>query len=277
MPFQYPEIISERLRTYKIHLRRFSESLDEADLFWKSGLPVKTALKEVATSLIKEIDIKIAELEAADEPWLKATLSRASVLGLEEFIHFGESLVKDIRYIQKDHRSVGKELYYFVQCVLDDFSAYPVTVVITTHTSLRTISFWEILKKTLEQFPDTKSLISSRRSASRIWIVQVPLSLLRNPLNWALVAHELGHIMEIEYIRIVDPAFALKADELKWFTPNVIRTHKRHAMEYQADLFASIVLGPVFAKILSMGPSGFSVGRFPTSGSPSVAENPPRT
>ncbi len=251
MPFQYPEIISERLRTYKLHLKNFGKDVDKIRLLTICGTPIKKSLMDIVERLITEIDTKIDLIESIDDKRLKTNISKSCILSIEEFIDFGEKILNDFYHIQSDHRNVGSEIYFFIQNAVDDFE-YPVSILIGRHPSLRTFNFWDIMRLLLSPFTDTIGYIDDKKNQERIWIIQVPQSLLRNPLHWSLILHEIGHIFEREYIKATDLEFERVKHDMEELTRDVVITQMKHAREYQADIFAATYIGPVFSIIMNL-------------------------
>jgi hypothetical protein len=252
MPFQYPDIIPERLRTYKLHLKNFSKDVDKIRLLTRCGAPIKKSLMDIVDKLITEIDTKIVLIESTHDKRIKTIISKSCILSLEEFIYFGERILNDFYQIQSDHRNVGSEIYFFVQNVVDDFSNYPVSILIGRSPFLTTFDFWYHLSFLLSPFTDTIKYINDKKNQERIWIIQVPQSLLRNPLNWSLVVHEIGHIFEGEYINAIDLEFERVKHDMEELNPDVVITQMKHAREYQADVFAATYIGPVFSIIMNL-------------------------
>jgi len=252
MPFQSPDIIPERLRTYKLHLKTFRKEISDIKLLSKGGNPIKKSLKEVTNKLILDLDQKIRDIESTNNERIKTNISKACIISLEEYFVFGEKLLKDSYFIQTDHTNIGQELYYFVQYILDDFEKFPITIVIGKHPSLMTFNFWDILTLLLKPFFETSRYIIEQKEKNKIWVIDVPQSLLRNPLNWSLILHEIGHIFEFEYIKAVETEFENRRNEMEHLSSEVRIILQRHAEEYQADVFATLYLGPVYPKILNL-------------------------
>ena len=74
----------------------------------------------------------------------------------------------------------------------------------------------------------------------------MPSSVIRTPLNWPLVVHEIGHILERQKWNLVDAHYpypivpSLAPDDMK----------SCYAQEFQADFVAVSYFGPVFARRL---------------------------
>lgn len=251
-PFSFPEIISQRLGTYRLHLASFIDAVRSTPLLRRSGVPSKDVLIRVAQSLSREIEEKVQQIEATPNVRVKTEISKTAVMQIEAFLDYGEALLRRAQATQREEQDVGREVYYFVDSVVDSFPENRVTILLVTGRELVTYRLADRLGHQLTSFGSTSALLKGGHAKPHVWVIEAPVSLLRNPLNWPLIVHELGHVYEQEHIHAIDRAFTRAASTLENHSAELIRRQKEHAREYQCDFFAGLFCGPAFSRVLFM-------------------------
>jgi hypothetical protein len=155
-----------------------------------------------------------------------------------------ELLLFHIEVIRTSALHLPTELYWLTRTALRELGHEDIRVVLVPHDSLSTTNLSDGLKSILQFFDDALKFVSD--SFPFYWIVFVPPSFTRTPLNWPLIAHEIGHILEKQKWRAVGSYYtypihpSLSLPKIKSF----------YAQEFQADFVAVSYFGPIFARRL---------------------------
>lgn len=194
---------------------------------------------EIVETSIEDILEEIAEIGRED---IKIHRSERVHRVLDRFLH----LVETIRIVTPQ---VPTELYYLTRGALRQLRHEDIKVVLIPEASLGTVNLSEGLQNFFVFFEDILSYIKS--DFPFYWIIYVPASFIRAPLNWPLIGHEIGHILERQKWKLVDgyypyPAVSTAITEL--YRPTDLKSC--YAQEFQADFVAFSYFGPIFARRL---------------------------
>jgi len=155
--------------------------------------------------------------------------------------------------IESNTKQVPLEQYYFVRCVLHSLKQSDIKLVLISGASLGTINLSDGLKKLFARlFSDVGHFIDARFPF--YWIIYVPPSLAGMPLNWSLITHEIGHMLEKQKWQVVKKYYGYPALEISSRQPFIESDVKsRYAQEFQADYVAVSCFGPAYAlKLLAV-------------------------
>jgi hypothetical protein len=269
--FLTPEIISKRLHTYHFHLKRLADSsTDVRLLLWQSD-DTKRVVSELIQVLQDELSEKIKKIESMSDQARMAEQAGIARAQLEQFVHYVEHSLSEVTSVLSDERSVGRELYYLVLNVLTDLGlaaldeptlerkgeakvGHPrknVAILINRGESVAVQRLSHKLVEDLTFFPRT--FARGMNIENSPWLLSVPVSVLRNPLNWVAVLHEMGHVAEEETIRALDQvriAYERKDGAFDSYNSTSFQRLISHLSEYQADFIAYLYGGYSYVRIM---------------------------
>lgn len=209
----------------------------------KEGIKGDTedSLKGLLVGIIDKIETEGEQLldEIAEIADKNAKADRA------ETIHTNlELFLFQVQSIRTGSTQVPTQLIFLTKATLRRLGYEDVRVVLTADSSLETWNLSEALKHLFRSFHAVLSFIES--SSPFYWVIRVPPSFIRTPLNWPLITHEIGHILERQKWGTVAKHYAYPA--YASLSPLAIKSH--YSREFQADFVAVSFFGPIFARRL---------------------------
>jgi len=148
------------------------------------------ALKKLLCEIVKNVEANIEDIldEIAQISTEDIKIHRSDRIHrvLEEFLYL-------IDTIQTTTSQIPLELYYLTRVIFRELGHEDIKVVLISGTSLGTTNLADGLKNLFSGFFDhILTYIDSHFPF--YWIIYVPPSLVRSPLSWPLIAHEIGHV-----------------------------------------------------------------------------------
>jgi len=194
----------------------------------------------IVQSDVEEILDEIAQIRRED---IKIHRSDRIHRVLEEFLYLVDT-------IQTTASQIPLELYCLTRISLREVAHEGVRVVLISGASLGTTNLADGLRNLFLGFFD-KAVSHIDSNFPFYWIIYVPPSLIRAPLSWPLLAHEIGHILEREDWKVVNQYYPYPTVSSPTRQPYVESEVKsRYAQEFQADFVALSYFGPIFAQRL---------------------------
>lgn len=209
----------------------------------------KEGIKGDTDNSLKRLLVGIVEkVEAQIEQILKeiAEVTKADIkIGRSDRLHRNlEQFLFQLDLIRTTTLQIPLELYYFTKATFRQLGHKDVKVVLIPGASLGATNLSEALTSLFVFFDDVLTYINS--VFPFYWLVLVPPSLVRTPLNWPLITHEIGHILERQKWNLVNAYYRYPA--VPSLSPLDMKSY--YAQEFQADFVAVSYFGPVFARRL---------------------------
>jgi len=231
------QIIVSRIRAAVANLANAKEQIE------KEGIKGDTddSLKRFLVGIIEKVDAQIEpivqEIQEITRDDIKRERSDRVHRNLEGFLY-------DVDLIRTATLQIPIELYYFTKDALCHLRHEEIKVVFIPGASLGTTNLSDNLKNLFEFLEGIPSYIDS--VFPFYWIILVPPSLIRTPLNWPLIAHEIGHILERQSWNLVSEYYGYP------IVPSLAPADMKscYAQEFQADFVALSYFGPIFARRL---------------------------
>lgn len=231
------ETIACRIRAVVRNLVDAKEQIDKEDIRGDTDGNLKTLLAEIVKKIEGQIEQILQEIKETSNDDDKRLRSDHVHRALDRFLFHIDS-------IRTTTLQIPIELYYLARTTLHQLGHKDVKLVLIPEAALATTNLSENLKITLHFFDDALNYIDS--TFPFYWIIFVPSSLIRTPVNWPLIAHEIGHILERQKWHIVGRYYdyptvpSLYDQDLKSY----------YSQEFQADHVAVSYFGPIFARRL---------------------------
>lgn len=223
--------------------------VEAAQLIERQGIKGDTdgTLKDLLCGIVRIIDSGINdilnEISLIRESEVKSHRSNRIHRVLEEYHNL-------IDLIEFNTPQIPLELNYLERCILHCLNQDEMKVVLISGASLSTANLSEGLKRMFSDlFTDVVDFLTN--TFAFYWIVYVPPSLIATPLNWALITHEVGHMMEKQKWGIVKKYYGYPPIWASAYQPLVEKDIKsRYAQEFQADYVAVSCFGTAFSSKL---------------------------
>ena len=228
------QIIISRIRAAVANLVNAREEIKKEGIKGDTDDSLKRLLEGIIEKVDKQIELILQEIQEIKREDVKRERSDRIHRNLEGFLY-------DVDLIRTASLQIPVELYYFTKAALGQLGHKDVKVAFISGTSLGTTNLSENLKNLFEFFEDICTYIDS--AFPFYWIILTPPSLTMKPLNWPLIAHEIGHILEIEKWQFVKKYYAYPV------APSLYQRDLKayYAQEFQADFVAVSYFGPIFA------------------------------
>lgn len=233
------KIIVSRIRASIQNLANARRQLERQGIKGDTYGKLSKLLCEVVK--IAEVDIQdiLDEIAQIQEEDVKIHRSDRIHRVLEEFLYLVDT-------IQATTPQIPLEVYYFTRDTLCRLGHEDIKLVFICGASLGTTNLSDGLKDLFGLFARVLTYVDSQFPF--YWIIYVPPSLVRAPLSWSLIGHELGHVLEKQEWEIVNRYYPYPAVSSPTRQPYVESDVKsRYAQEFQADLVAVSYFGPIFA------------------------------
>ena len=199
------------------------------------------SLKRVLVGVIEKVEEQIEQIlqEIAEITEEDVKISRSDRMhrNLEQFLF-------DLDLIRTATLQIPIELYYLTKTAFRDLGHEDVKVVLIPGASLGTTNLSDAFRSLFDFSDNILAYINS--AFPFYWIILVPPSFTRTPLNWPLIVHEIGHILERQKWNLVNAYYPYPG------VPSLYEPHMKsyYAQEFQADFVAVSYFGPVFARRL---------------------------
>lgn len=237
-------IIVSRIQAAVANLANAKEQINKEGIKGDTDDSLKRLLVEIIKRVDEQIELVLQEIQEIRREDVKRERSDRVHRNLEGFLY-------DVDLIRTATLQIPIELYYFTKAALRELRKEDIKVVLLLGASLGTTNLLESLKNLFEFFEDICTYIDS--AFPFYWIIYVPPSLIRAPLNWPLIGHEIGHILERQKWQFVKAYYtypvapSLHQSDLKAY----------YAQEFQADFVAVSYFGPIFAhRLLAIHDTG---------------------
>lgn len=228
------QLIVSRIRAAVVNLVNAKEQIEKEGIKGDTDDRLKRLLIGIIEKVDEQIELILQEIQEIRREDVKRERSDRVHRNLEGFLY-------DVDLIRTATLHVPLELYYFTKAALRQLRHEDTRVVFIPGTSLGTTNLSDSLKNLFEFFEDICTYIDS--AFPFYWIIYVPPSLIRKPINWPLIGHEIGHILEIEKWQFVKKYYAYPV------APSLYQRDLKayYAQEFQADFVAVSYFGPIFA------------------------------
>jgi len=231
------QLLISRLIRYNEILEGLAQEVESIKLPSASA----NVLKYVAMTarlLIKDVS-RIADLMLPNIESQKELLDRfktiSSSIGI--FIYFVEN------YILQS-RGIPRSFYQLTELIRSELpEEWKFNYLACKGTSLGVLPINKYLMKILKSFLITRKEIANYPP---LWLFIAPSSILRSPLEWSLVAHEIGHIIEKNNLRVLSRQYP---DYKDTDTPlSTAKIRYEYAGELQADFIGAYFFGLSFIR-----------------------------
>ena len=231
------EILSESKVLANKILNDIEQEVANAEMHGLSEDYFKDLISQVTGRLRSDLRSFFADLELVTDP---DVIFHRTVLVkrlLEDFEY-------EVAMVINESSGVPIELYNFIEYILLDLKQAGLNrpeYVLLQGRDLSTTNLSSGLLRLFESFPRTKAIIESKYPF--LHEILLPPSLVRSTVDWVFVVHEIGHIIENEFLKIIDsiypgPAYAD-------FSPEASVVKRLYSKEFQADAIATLLIGPV--------------------------------
>lgn len=228
-PSRPDDLITYRVEAFFRILRDVREEVGKSKIRGPAEGKFKTLISDITTSLEAELKDIISEISEISDQNIRIHRSGTIHRIFEDFHYVVSSIIRQ-------SQQIPVELYYFIDDMLFQLKEVPeIHYVLICGPDLSTTNFSDGLVSLFRTFPETRNKIYSIQRY--LWEVSIPPFLLTNPMDWPMIIHEMGHIMEKQFFKVVD----------EYYTPEEADIKYNYAIEFQADYIATCLMGPVFA------------------------------
>jgi len=226
------DIIRRRIESFFRILRDVKEETQKSKIRGLAEYNFKRLILGIADSLETELKNTISEISEITDQTVKIHRSGAIHLVFEDFLYEVDAIIRQ-------SQQIPDELHYFVGDMLSRLKeSSNARYILICGPDLSTANFSHGLIRLFHIFPEAQEYINSTQRF--LWEISIPPFLLTNPIDWPMVIHEIGHIIEDQFLKSVDKYYY--ASEI--LAESDIRY--RYAKEFQADYIATCLMGPVF-------------------------------
>ena len=231
------ETIASRIRAAVRNLADAKEQIKKEGIKGDTDDSLKRLLVGIVEKIEAQIEFILQEIKEIRKDEVKRGRSDRVHRALEGFLF-------DVDLIRTTTLQIPTELCYLTKAALRKLGHEDIKVVLIPEASLGTTNLSDSLKSLSEFFEDVLDYIDS--DFPFYWIIFVPPSLIRTPLNWPLVVHEIGHILERQKWQLVGKYYEYP------IVPSLFDRDMKsyYAQEFQADFVAVSYFGPIFVRRL---------------------------
>ena len=238
VPDEFP--IISRIRSYFSLLRVTKEEVEQTKIPGPGEKKFKEFVSGLINDLLMELQEHIAIIGEIEDLDTKSTLSENIHRSLEAFLNWVDLILRHCS-------AVSMEMHEFVSYILKDIDVSDMNYLLLSGPELSEASLSEGLSKLLiALFPRSCDRIT--REFPSFCILFIPQSLLKNPVNWPLCVHEIGHMIENQKLKIIE-SFYPRPEYSPVSTRIIYNTEALkywYSKEFQADYFATAYFGPIF-------------------------------
>jgi hypothetical protein len=237
-PDEFP--IISRIRSYFSLLKTTKEEVEQTKILGSGENRFKNFASKLIDDLLIELQEHITLIEEIEELDAKSTLSENIHRSLEAFLNWVDLILRHCN-------AVGIEMHQFVSYILRDLDVNDMDYLLLSGPELSEASLSEGLSKLfIGLFQRAYDRIANEFPS--FCILFIPQSLLKNPVNWPLCVHEIGHMIENQKLKIVEnfyprPEFGPVSTRIMYNTQALKYWYSK---EFQADYFATAYFGPIF-------------------------------
>jgi len=238
--FNLDQIIVSRIRASIQNLANAKQQVERQGIKGDTYDNLKKLLCEIVEIVEVDIEDILDEIAQISREDIKIHRSDRIHRVLEEFLYLVDT-------IQTTTSQTPLELYYLARVTLCGLGHEDIKVVLISGASLGTTNLADGLKNLFSGFfNQVLTYIDSHFPF--YWIIYVPPSLVRAPLSWPLIAHEIGHVLERQEWKVVNKHYPYPTVSSPTRQPYIESDVKsRYAQEFQADFVALSYFGPIFA------------------------------
>lgn len=231
------QIIVSRIRAAVANLVNAKGQIEKEGIKGDTDDSLKRLLVGIIEKVDEQIELVLQEIQEIRSEDVKRERSDRVHRNLEGFLC-------DVDLIRTATHQIPIELYYFTKAALRQLGHEGVKVVLIPEAALETTNLSDAFRSLFTFFDNVLTYISS--DFPFYWIIFMPPSVIRTPLNWPLIAHEIGHILERQKWNLVDAHYPYPV--VPSLTPADMKSC--YAQEFQADFVALSYFGPIFARRL---------------------------
>jgi hypothetical protein len=251
---------ASHLNTYREQrIRRLRAILADHENFVNTKLPQRSQsgkysffLGELCSNLSKQLETSISKLDQEAKIVNNESSSKlldTAKLGLLEYYHL-------VIEVAQETSTIPKNLYFFAEEMFDNLGCEDDIPYLIKSELRETIpGTYEMCsdsaRQSLLNFSDAYRYLSNMR----LHIICLSPTIIDNPLDWVLIAHEIGHILEKETWEIVYPRYpqirpygykSKTAAKVRNPAPIKDKKEPKWALEMACDLVATIAFGPIY-------------------------------
>ncbi len=228
------QIIVSRIRAAVANLVNAKGQIEKEGIKGDTDDSLKRLLVGIVEKVDEQIELVLQEIQEIRSEDVKRERSDRVHRNLEGFLY-------DIDLIRTASLQIPIELYYLTEAALRQLGHEDVKVVFIPEAALGTTNLSDAFRSLFAFFDTVLTYISS--GFPFYWIIFIPPSVIRTPLNWPLIAHEIGHILERQKWNLVSRYYRYP------IVPSLSPADMKscYAQEFQADFVALSYFGPIFA------------------------------
>ena len=230
----FDSLILHRIESIFRILKDIKEEVSQARIPGRSEESFKNTVAEIIDKVLSDLRNTVAEISEVRDPGIK--IQRSSIIHriFEDFSY-------EIDTILRHSSRVPIEVHYFVEIVLSDLELRSgMQYLLIFGRDLSTTNFASGLRRLFAIFPGTQEYI--RSNLPFFWEIVLPPSLVRSCIDWPLITHEIAHIMEDQFWKIVERHYPFVSMSYSECSIKCL-----YAKEFQADYIATAYIGPIFA------------------------------
>jgi hypothetical protein len=240
--FSLDETIFSRIRAAVRNLQNTREQIQKEGIEGDIDDTTERLVCGIIETIEQQIGPILYEIGAIQRQNIKIRRSSRVHRVLEEFLYL-------VDLIRSGAYQIPSELRYLTRVALEELGCPHGKILIVPGSALSTANLSNGLEELFEILTDVRAFI--QQNFAFYWIMYVPPSLTRTPLNWPLIGHEIGHILERQKWEIVNGYYSYpivsSPIRLPYYEPD---TKSYYAQEFQADFVALCYFGPIFARRL---------------------------
>ncbi len=231
------EIIFSRIRAAVRNLADAKQQIKKEGIKGDTDDSLKGLLVGIVDRVEAQSEQILHEIKEITKEDVKISRSERVHRNLEQFLF-------ELDLIRTATVQIPTELYYLTKATLRQLGHEDVKVVLIPGAALGTTNLSDAFRSLFVFFDNVLTYIAS--AFPSYWIILVPPSLIRTPLDWPLIGHEIGHILERQEWKLVNEYYKYPTVP-SYYEPGM---RSNYAQEFQADRVALSYFGPIFARRL---------------------------
>jgi hypothetical protein len=217
----------DSFKAYNEELSELKEEIDRTSPASLGESAFAETVKLLINELTKQVDEMSADMEKAEEVKYAIETARRQ---LDLFTY-------QIHRVLEGYAPIGLE--YFLDQIMEDMHV-DIPVLLTPGHYLRSYNVVKSLRTMVSMF-----LFPHDLETKFIWVIDTPQALVRDPLFWPLIVHEIAHAIEDNLLKTIHKFYPLTGFEKPESIPFI--THE-YAMEHEVDTIATKYIGPVYVR-----------------------------
>jgi len=238
VPDEFP--IISRIRSYFSLLRATKQEVEQTKIPGSGEEEFKEFVSKLINDLLIELQEHIVTIGEIEDLDAKSTFSENIHRSLEAFLNWVDLILRHCH-------AVSIEMHEFMSSILRDLDVSDMNYLLLSGPELSEASLSEGFSKLfIALFQRACDRIA--REFPSFCVLFIPQSLLKNPVNWPLCSHEIGHMIENQKLKIIEsfyprPEFSPVSTRIIYNTQALKYWYSK---EFQADYFATGYFGHIF-------------------------------